>query len=156
LRAIAGMRTNNCVFIDGWASRPCVRFHGVFMTASRAVWIMANGDPGELYVLHTCSGGSGETGCVNPAHLRLGTQRQNVGDMDEAGRRVKAAPRGEACSHAKLNRRQVREIRRRWVAGSVNQKVLAAEYGVSPAAISLIVRGKNWAWLPDEPHAAVT
>lgn len=39
--------------------------------------------PTGMYVLHSCD----EKRCVNPAHLRIGTQQENIHDMDSRGRR---------------------------------------------------------------------
>lgn len=50
---------------------------------------------------------------------------------------------GEAHSQAKLNWESVGEIRRRYATGEM-QRPLAAEFGVSQAVISCIVRGKTW------------
>jgi hypothetical protein len=59
-----------------------VTLHGKTMSASRAVWFLVNGDPGELFVLHTCDNSM----CVKPDHLYLGTQQDNVRDREERGR----------------------------------------------------------------------
>ena len=51
--------------------------------AHRAIWIMVNGEiPDGLCVLHRCD----VPGCVNPAHLFLGTKRDNSVDMAIKGR----------------------------------------------------------------------
>jgi transcriptional regulator with XRE-family HTH domain len=49
----------------------------------------------------------------------------------------------------KLTDAKVREIRLRYEDGlsDVTQRELAAEFGVSPSAISDIVAGKTWRWL---------
>jgi hypothetical protein len=54
---------------------------------------------------------------------------------------------GERNGQAKLTASQVREIRTRYAAGGVFQRILAAEYGVDRALISYIVTGKSWAHL---------
>ena len=45
--------------------------------------------PKGMYLLHSCD----VTGCVNPAHLRCGTQRDNVRDMIAKGRGVSSKTR---------------------------------------------------------------
>lgn len=51
-----------------------------------------------LYVLHHCDVPS----CVNPAHLFLGTQRDNIQDMDSKGRGRRGIFPGESAPAAKL------------------------------------------------------
>lgn len=51
---------------------------------NRLAYILAYGDFDEtLSVLHTCD----ETRCINPEHLFLGTQSDNMKDMWDKGRR---------------------------------------------------------------------
>lgn len=58
-------------------------FHWKSMLAHRISWIISNGDlPDDIYVCHTCDNGL----CVNPDHLFLGTQKDNMDDMYSKGR----------------------------------------------------------------------
>jgi hypothetical protein len=50
--------------------------------AHRLVWTMVNGDPAGQCVLHRCD----NPPCVNPDHLFLGSQIDNIIDMHEKGR----------------------------------------------------------------------
>ena len=51
----------------------------------RVSWLIHNGSiPNKILVLHKCDNRS----CTNPEHLFLGTQLDNVRDMDKKGRRV--------------------------------------------------------------------
>lgn len=54
--------------------------------------------------------------------------------------------RGNAVGRAKLTEVDVREIRRRCAAGE-RQRIIAADYGITQTHVSLIARGKTWAWL---------
>lgn len=85
-------------------------------------------------VLHRCDNPS----CVRPSHLFLGTQTDNVRDMDAKGRRRPAS--GELNGRAKLTWGQVRTIRSR--AGT--NKAVGAEFEVDPSLISLIRNNKVW------------
>lgn len=60
--------------------------------AHRIAWTLKFGRiPADMDVLHKCDVRS----CVNPSHLFLGTQADNVADMDAKGRRGK--PSCTAC-----------------------------------------------------------
>lgn len=87
-------------------------------------------------VLHTCDNRK----CVNPAHLRLGTQSDNVRDMDAKGRRKNTPHHGEKHGNAKLTDEAVRFIRK----SNLPQKKLAEMFGVSKYPIYRIKSGKGW------------
>ncbi|MFD0208956.1 hypothetical protein ACFVH9_07450 [Streptomyces hirsutus] len=145
LDAIA-TETDECIILPPKASRPTAKVNGKGMNASRAVWVLAKGDPGSLVVRHTCH--RGDEGCINLRHLKTGTQADNLRDMDEAGRRVTGERRGGKCRRpTKLSERKAAEIRSRYQAGGARQIDLAKEYNVSQAVISSVVRGANW--VPD-------
>ncbi len=142
---------------------------GVQTRAHRYSYTLYNGPiPDSLNVCHRCDRPS----CVQPNHLFVGTDADNVADMVAKGRQAagnrhgsvthpesratgerhgqhthpERTARGEANGQAKLSEEQVREIRRRCRKGCrVNGQVaLAREYGVSQALISLIILGEAW------------
>ena len=96
--------------------------------------------PPGAFVLHRCD----NPRCCNPSHLFLGTQADNVRDMDSKRRRVTADRRGEAHGYAKLTDESVREIRRLYAAHAATQTSLACQFGVTQAQISSIVLRKSW------------
>ncbi|MFI2300172.1 hypothetical protein ACH5AL_15215 [Actinacidiphila glaucinigra] len=134
---------DGCIIMSSKTGRPRAQLGGVEMHASRAVWVVANGDPGEAHVLHTCH--RGDEGCVNIRHLYLGDHGQNMRDMVEAGR----SGRGEKNGQAVLTADQVQEIRR-LIRRGVPGKSIAAQYGVSKGTVSAIKVGKVWGWLPPD------
>lgn len=102
--------------------------------AHRLSYMMFHGDPGELSILHDCD----NPPCVNPAHLKAGTQKDNLDDMDRRGRRI--CLKGEAAPAARLTEAQVLEIR----ASPLNQTQLARLYGLDPSTVSNIMTRKLW------------
>lgn len=107
--------------------------------AHRWIFERLNGPvPESMVVRHTCD----VPKCVNPSHLLVGTQLDNIRDMESRGRR--RPPRPEMARTAKLDRSRVEEIRRLYVEGGVSQAELGRRYGVSDRNVSLIVRGLTW------------
>lgn len=86
--------------------------------------------------LHECDNPS----CCNPAHLKVGTHKQNFQGATER-RRVAS---GERHPHTKLTEAQVIEIRARYAAGEAPHRELAEEYGVSRKCVQRIVLGTDW------------
>jgi hypothetical protein len=93
----------------------------------------------KIVVRHSCD----TYGCCRPEHLLLGTQADNVRDMDERGRRVAVGHPGAAHPGAKLTEDQVRDIRQERAAG-VTLKVLSERHGVGMSQVSRIARGQSW------------
>lgn len=111
--------------------------------AHKVAWTLTNGDPGPLCVLHRCDNRI----CVNPAHLFLGTKKDNAADAVAKDRHA----RGERNAQNKLTADDVLEIRRtyrRESHGRSNAKELAAKYGVTHGTINCAVAGKTWKHLP--------
>jgi hypothetical protein len=112
---------------------------GISDGAHRVSWALAHGPIRDgLFVLHTCD----NRPCVNPAHLYLGTQSDNIRDMDRRGRRPDQA--GDRNPAAKLTWHDVGAIRRAWATGRHTQQHLAELWGISQPRISRIVSGQGW------------
>ena len=92
----------------------------------------------KLLVCHHCD----TPACVNPAHLFLGNDADNIRDKVSKGRQA----RGEMfSSRTKLTQDAVLEIRERYARGNVTQQELAQQYGVGIMQVSRIIRHKRWA-----------
>lgn len=105
--------------------------------AHRVSWHLEHGDPGALHVCHRCD----NPRCVNPAHLFLGTQAENMADCATKGRATNGGEvRGERHGNAKLTDELVREIR----ASAERGTVLAKRYGVTPTVICAVRKGHIW------------
>ena len=176
--------------------------YGVFGVGGRVVrahrlsyYLHYGVDPGRLFVCHTCD----NPACINPAHLFLGTQADNLRDAAAKGRtatgersmarrypeklprgddhwthrhpervprgenhisrthpeslprgdrhparlKPEIIKRGEAHVNAKLSDAGVQDVRKRYAAGGITMRELAAEYGVSLSLISLVIRGQR-------------
>jgi hypothetical protein len=99
--------------------------------AHRIAYVLAHGDiPEGAVVMHSCD----VRGCVNPAHLSLGTQGDNVRDAAHKGRYSVAKP-----SLRRITDAQVVDI----LASTETLAVLAARYGVSVPCIHKIRNGSR-------------
>lgn len=92
-------------------------------------------------VRHKCDNPS----CVNPDHLEIGTQADNMKDMVERRRQSKGEAhaikfRGSRHGRAKLTDDDVRKIRM----DSRKNVQIAADYGMAAWTIGAIKRGKAW------------
>ena len=99
--------------------------------------------PAGKVVCHKCDNPS----CVNPDHLQLGDQKENIKDMIEKGRGpdyAKNSGQGESHSRSKLTEKQVLEMRAGFDPEKDTYNSFAAIYGVSPAHISRILRRVDW------------
>lgn len=123
--------------VKGYGS---IYFRGKNVTAHRLSFWLTNGYlPKDKCVLHRCD----NPPCCNPAHLFLGTPRDNVLDCIAKGRLNR--PRGERQPKSKLKDEQVRAIR---ISGVNRERGFILEtskrYGVCQATIGAIVRGESW------------
>jgi hypothetical protein len=122
----------------GAAPRGRFYYLGKTWSAHRLAFLLHNNvDPGESCVLHSCD----VSLCVNPDHLSLGSQQDNVADMDRKGRRV--PPQGERNRSAKLTAANVVELRRRHANGESIAE-LALAFVLDRASVRLIVKRINW------------
>jgi len=107
----------------------------------RFSWELAHGPipPGEHYgttcVLHRCD----VPACVNPAHLFLGTQTDNMRDM----RKKKRGNIGEKNGRSRLTVTAVKTIRKSYANG-IQREVIAEQFSIAPKYISDIVNRKRW------------
>jgi HNH endonuclease/CENP-B N-terminal DNA-binding domain len=107
--------------------------------AHRISWSLHFGEiPKEKHVLHKCDNRS----CVNPKHLFLGTNKDNVDDKMKKGRHHSLDR--EHNPRAKLTTKLVIEIRNKYSSGKVRQIDLATEYGIGQTTVSQICRNETW------------
>jgi len=92
--------------------------------AHRLSWYLYNGDPGDSLVMHTCD----NPPCVNPDHLFLGTNQDNMTDMLQKGR-------NRMPSTALLSYEIAQSIREKMFVAAklgapITQRAMAVMYGV--------------------------
>lgn len=107
------------------------------VAAHRRMWELARGPiPDGLCVCHTCDNRL----CVNPAHLWLGTNADNVSDRQQ--KRRWGDHRGLRNGRAKLTLDQVAAIRA--ATGHRIISRLSREFGVGRTQIKRIRDGEAW------------
>ena len=116
-----------------------IRVHAVYgstpVYVHRLSFVLANGAiPQGMSVLHECD----NPRCLNPEHLFLGTQADNVLDMVKKRRH----PIGMKNGMCTLSDSVVKLARRR-VANGEKQFVVAKDLGISQGHLSTIIRGKK-------------
>ena len=96
--------------------------------------------PSGLMVCHKCD----TPPCVNPDHMFLGTNADNMADMTRKGRRNCA---GERNGRAVLTEAAVVEIRQ----SAESTSVLAKRFGVSAKSLQDARSGRSWASIKAQP-----
>jgi hypothetical protein len=110
-----------------------IKIDGIARGAHRVVLELEGIDvPSGMVVRHNCDNPS----CVNPDHLRLGSQGDNVQDMHDRKRH-------KILRGSRMSLDDAIEIRALVKAGA-KQRDLAKDYGVSPQYINSIVKHRKW------------
>jgi len=91
--------------------------------------------------LHSCD----NPGCLNPAHLRVGSAADNMRDKVDRGRQTRV--RGEQHGHARLTATSVGLIRRRRANGEP-LAAIAQAFGVSKQLVCDIAKRRRWGHVP--------
>lgn len=129
-----------------WQRGKSTRGYGVKPTqdgkeyAHRHYYELAYGPiPEGLDVCHTCDNPS----CVNPAHMFLGTAKDNALDMVAKGRARNEPHRGEDNGNSRFTEEDIREMRRMYADG-VSQTKIAHQFHTSQGSVGDIVRRETW------------
>ena len=99
--------------------------------------------PDGMFVLHTCD----IPNCINPYHLFIGTNADNMADKKRKGR----AQRGEQVPNTYFTEDQVRAIHEKRKKGETHREI-AASYGAPTGTITSILSGKRWKYIYAEMH----
>lgn len=117
------------------------RYDGKRQYAHRIAWGLTYGPiPAGLLVLHTCD----NPPCCNPAHLFLGTHRDNIHDALNKGRlEGRVGGKGETHGNAKLTWPLVHTIRQQHAQG-VSIRAIAANLGIAWNTAYRVVIRQTW------------
>ena len=123
-----------------------LRSGGKTMLAHRVAWERANGPiPEGMKVLHKCD----NPPCVNPDHLSLGTQQDNIRDCFLKGR-ISRAPRNTGAEHALAKLTEQTAVRIKMLRGVLPARVVAETLGLSGPWVGAIMRGEQWKHVTSE------
>lgn len=111
---------------------------GSMRRAHRISWILKHGKiPKGKYVLHTCDNRK----CVNPKHLFIGNQKDNMVDMMNKGRNADTS--GENNGRHRLDKNAIKVIKILYKDG-MSQKDIANKFYVGRSTISHLLVGDTW------------
>jgi len=125
----------------------------VALAHRRAYELTTGAIPPGMLICHKCD----NPPCVNPAHLFVGSHKDNTRDMLEKWRGVHRPLRGENHGMARLTWEEIQEIRATHPQPLPGEKlvgirVTAAKYGVTRQLIRLIATYRLWKYPPEEWH----
>ena len=135
-------KTGNCWLWTGGkttAGYGICKINRVRWYVHRLSWTVCRGTiPDGMFVCHHCD----TPACVNPDHLFLGTQADNMGDSAKKGRTAR-----------KLDNDAVLDIRRRLAAGEKHRDI-ARVHGVCSRTVWHILHGKTYRHVTLGTHRA--
>jgi hypothetical protein len=121
-----------------------ISVHGKTEYHHRLTYALANGLTMQeivgAVIMHKCD----NPACVNPEHLVLGTQQDNVRDRCAKGRTNTGTTRGDQHHKNVIATSDVNDIR----VSTLSSRQLATVYGASQGAIMGIRSFRNWAHIP--------
>lgn len=101
----------------------------------RVAYTITKGNPTGFVVMHVCD----TPACINPEHLVLGTQKDNLKDCWNKGR--------YSNHNAKLTPMQVDEIKAKYIPRKYGTTKLSREYNVSVSTIRRAILGISWKYV---------
>ncbi len=117
------------------------RYHRAHKVALLGPWTTY--PEGTRLIRHLCN----NKGCVNPAHLRLGTDRENHADRVADATAYTAA--GEDHGNTRLTNKEVAALWNEYWAGGTTYQQLAKKYDIAKCTVSHIISGRSWTSVTD-------
>ncbi|MEK6884344.1 MAG: HNH endonuclease signature motif containing protein [Nanoarchaeota archaeon] len=115
-------------------------FDGIYYSAHRFSYIIYKGEiPKGLFVLHKCDNRL----CVNPKHLFVGNQSDNMKDCYIKNRHARISVLGQEAWNSKLKDKDVVKIKKLYKMGLI-QKKIAEMFNVDRSLISRVINNKRW------------
>lgn len=107
--------------------------------AHRVSFILVNGSiPDGMVIMHLCNNPS----CVNPDHLRCGTQLENIQQREQQNRGKRFY--GEENKRSKLKNTDILNIRKMGMDG-VSSSIIALHFGINARSARRIIAKQRWA-----------
>lgn len=121
-----------------------INYLGKKVYAHRLAWTLFWGPiPNDLHVLHRCDNPL----CINPHHLFLGTNLDNIKDCIAKGRKVTGDVTGEKNPRAILTAQDVRRIRFLYHRGWKHQQI-ASIFCAPICAVRKAALRQSWKHIP--------
>ena len=135
LLSLLSKPTDECVLWDGYTENygyGRIWYKNRNTLVHRVSFELKVGNPAGHVVRHSCDNPL----CINPKHLTIGTQLDNIKDRNQRGRTAV----GENVGSAKLSERDVLLIR----SSSISTRKLGAMFGISSSSVSNIKNKISW------------
>ena len=115
---------------------------GVMVKSHRYSWEYYFGSiPSGLWVLHKCD----NPACINPEHLFLGTNGDNMKDKVKKERQSRLF--GDKNGRCVMTKDLVIELRQLYASGKFSYRDLVGRFNISQTQVARIIKKESWLWV---------